>query len=37
VEDVKHHTSGVREYFTLMNLKGRNFLDHIEDDEVYEL
>jgi len=32
-----HHTSGVRDYLTLMYLKGRNYLDHIEDDEVYEL
>jgi CubicO group peptidase (beta-lactamase class C family) len=32
-----HHTSGVRDYFTLMNLMGRNYLDHIENNEVYEL
>ena len=32
-----HHTSGVRDYLTLMNLKGRNYLDHITDEEVYEL
>ena len=32
-----HHTSGVRDYLTLMYLAGRNYLDHIEDDEVYEL
>ncbi len=32
-----HHTSGVRDYLTLMYLKGRSYLDHIEDDEVYEL
>ncbi len=32
-----HHTSGVRDYLTLMYLKGRNFLDHIEVNEVYEL
>jgi CubicO group peptidase (beta-lactamase class C family) len=32
-----HHTSGVRDYLTLMYLIGRNYLDHIEDDEVYEL
>ena len=32
-----HHTSGVRDYLTLMFLKGRNYLDHIEDEEVYEL
>ena len=32
-----HHTSGVRDYLTLMYLMGRNYLDHIENDEVYEL
>ncbi len=32
-----HHTSGVRDYLTLMYLMGKNYLDHIEDDEVYEL
>ncbi len=32
-----HHTSGVRDYFTLLHLMGRNYLDHIEDDEVYEI
>lgn len=32
-----HHTSGVRDYLTLMYLKGRNYLDHIEEYEVYEL
>jgi CubicO group peptidase (beta-lactamase class C family) len=32
-----HHTSGVRDYLTLMYLSGRNYLDHIEENEVYEL
>jgi len=32
-----HHTSGVRDYLTLMSLKGRSYLDHIEDKEVYNL
>jgi CubicO group peptidase (beta-lactamase class C family) len=32
-----HHTSGVRDYLTLMYLKGRNYLDHTEANEVYEL
>jgi CubicO group peptidase (beta-lactamase class C family) len=32
-----HHTSGVRDYLTLMYLKGRNYLDNTEVDEVYEL
>jgi CubicO group peptidase (beta-lactamase class C family) len=32
-----HHTSGVRDYLTLMHLMGRNYLDHIEEEEVYEI
>jgi CubicO group peptidase (beta-lactamase class C family) len=32
-----HHTSGVRDYLTLMYLKGRSYLDNIEVDEVYDL
>lgn len=32
-----HHTSGVRDYLTLMYLKGRNYLDNLEVNEVYEL
>ena len=32
-----HHTSGVRDYLTLMFLKGRDYLDHIEEEQVYEL
>ena len=32
-----HHTSGVRDFLTLMDLKGRNYLDHMEVSEVYEL
>lgn len=32
-----HHTSGVRDFLTLMALKGRDYLDHIEVDQVYEL
>lgn len=32
-----HHTSGVRDYLTLMYLKGRDYLDNQEVDEVYEL
>jgi CubicO group peptidase (beta-lactamase class C family) len=30
-----HHTSGLRDYLTLMSLMGKNYLDHIEDEEVY--
>ena len=32
-----HHTSGVRDYLTLMYLKGRNYLDNTDEDGVYEL
>lgn len=32
-----HHTSGVRDYLTLMSLKGRSYLDHTEMQEAYEL
>lgn len=32
-----HHTSGVRDYLTLMDMKGRSYLDHIEMQEAYEL
>lgn len=32
-----HHTSGVRDYLSLIALKGRSYLDNIEVDEVYEL
>ena len=32
-----HHTSGVRDYLTLMYLKGRDYLDNTEVDEVYNL
>lgn len=37
VRNFIHHTSGVRDYLTLMSLKGRNYLDNIEVEEVYEL
>ena len=32
-----HHTSGVRDFITLMDLKGRSYLDHMEVEEVYDL
>jgi len=32
-----HHMSGVRDYLTLMYLKGRNYLDNIDVYEVYDL
>ena len=37
VRNFIHHTSGVRDYLTLMYLKGRNYLDHSSVEEVYEL
>ncbi|WP_224484512.1 serine hydrolase domain-containing protein [Robertkochia aurantiaca] len=32
-----HHTSGVRDYLTLMNLQGKSYLDEVDEEEVYEL
>lgn len=32
-----HHTSGVRDNLTLWSLAGNDFLDHIEDEAIYEL
>ncbi len=32
-----HHTSGIRDFFTLMYLNGRNYLDISDVEEVYEL
>ena len=32
-----HHTSGVRDYLTLMYLRGRDYLDNTDVDEVYDL
>ena len=32
-----HHTSGVRDYLTLMSLKNRSYLDEIQIEEVYDL
>ncbi len=32
-----HHTSGVRDFLTLMHLKGRNYLDNTDVNEVYDL
>lgn len=32
-----HHTSGVRDYLNLMYLKGRSYLDNIDNEEVYQL
>lgn len=32
-----HHTSGVRDFLTLMELKGMSYLDHIEREEAYDL
>ena len=32
-----HHTSGVRDYLTLMSLKGMHYMDDTDPEEVYEL
>ncbi|MDX1477823.1 MAG: serine hydrolase [Saprospiraceae bacterium] len=32
-----HHTSGVRDYLTLMGLKGLDYMDDSDPEEVYEL
>jgi len=32
-----HHTSGVRDYLTLWDLAGRDYLDHISKYEVYDM
>ncbi|MCF8221961.1 MAG: beta-lactamase family protein [Bacteroidales bacterium] len=32
-----HHMSGVRDFLTLMYLKGRSYLDNIDKNEVYDL
>jgi CubicO group peptidase (beta-lactamase class C family) len=37
VRNFIHHTSGVRDYLTLMALKNRNYLDHATEEEVYNL
>lgn len=37
IRNFVHHTSGVRDYLTLMRLKGRSYLDEIGKEEAYEL
>ncbi len=32
-----HHTSGVRDYLTLWELSGNNYLDYVDKDAVYRL
>ncbi len=32
-----HHTSGVRDNLTLWSLTGKDYLDYIDDDAIYEL
>ena len=32
-----HHTSGVRDYLTLWQLKGRSYLDDMDPEKVYQL
>ncbi len=32
-----HHTSGVRDFLALMELKGLSYLDHVKKEEAYDL
>ena len=32
-----HHISGLKDYFDLLEAEGKNYLDHIEADDIYEL
>lgn len=32
-----HHTSGIRDLFTLFWLQGRNYLDHISEKDAYDI
>ena len=32
-----HHTSGVRDYLTLWELAGNDYMDHIDEDAVYRM
>lgn len=37
IRNLIHHTSGIRDYLTLWGLAGRDYLDHINKYEVYEM
>ena len=37
VSQLIHHTSGLRDYSTLIDLQGRNYLEDISEKEVYQL
>ena len=37
VRNFIHHTSGIRDYLTLWELKGRSYLDDMDPEKVYEL
>ncbi len=37
VRHLVHHTSGLRDFSTLMDLQGKNYLDHVPEQDVYEL
>ena len=37
IRNLIHHTSGIRDYLTLWDLAGRDYLDHISKHEVYEM
>lgn len=37
IKNLIHHTSGIRDYFELIKLRGERFLDHQKSDKVYNL
>jgi len=37
VSHLIYHLSGIKDYFGLLELNGKSYLDHLETDEVYEL
>lgn len=37
INHLVHHTSGIRDLFTLFWLQGRNYLDHISEKDAYEI
>jgi CubicO group peptidase (beta-lactamase class C family) len=37
IRQLIHHTSGIRDYLSLWYLSGKNYLDHMPEDGVYEM
>jgi len=37
VDELIHHTSGIRDYFALMAVSGWNWIDHLDNDRVVKL